>query len=226
LRNGRRTIQCFGGGASVAIGDINHDGVTDIITGAGAGGGPHVRIFSATLGTLEGQFFAYDAAFSGGVWVATGNINGIPGDEIITGAGAGGGPHVRIFTGMAGALYDEYFAYGAAYRGGVMVAAADITGDGSDDVITGAQQQGGPHVRVFGSHGLVLEEFMAFSTTFTNGIRVSTSDINGDGRPDILVGNGPGMQSDIRAFSGTLDHDLLTEFHAFDPDYTGGVFVG
>src|SRR5438034_5869193 len=81
-----------GGAAKAAPQPMN------IVTGAGAGGGPHVREFHHD-GTDTGVgFYAYDAAFTGGVRVATGDLDGDKLDEIITGAGPGGGPHVRVFN--------------------------------------------------------------------------------------------------------------------------------
>ena len=68
----------------------------EIVTGAGPGGGPHVQVFSSD-GTAMGSFFAYDQGFTGGVRVATGDLNCDGTSEIITGAGPGGGPHVRVF---------------------------------------------------------------------------------------------------------------------------------
>src|SRR4051812_32461222 len=59
----------FRGGVRVAVGDINNDGVDDLITSPGASGGPHVKVFDGATGALLRQFFAYDAAFAGGVFV-------------------------------------------------------------------------------------------------------------------------------------------------------------
>jgi len=56
----------------VAAGDVNGDGRTDIITGTGAGGGPHVRVFDGETLVELTSFFAYDTGFTGGVFVAGG----------------------------------------------------------------------------------------------------------------------------------------------------------
>jgi uncharacterized protein GlcG (DUF336 family) len=129
----------FIGGVSVAVGDITGDGRGDVITGAGAGGGPHVRVFDAVTGAQLpgsiGSFFAYGPGFSGGVFVAAGDANADSQVDLITGAGAGGGPHVRIFHGAtAGELFSS-FVFSSAYTGGVRPAAADFNGDGRTELV-------------------------------------------------------------------------------------------
>src|SRR5205823_3185199 len=65
----------FGGGVRVAAADLNGDGVDDVVTGAGPGGGPVVKVWDGAS-LLKGQavmlkrFFAYDPTFTGGVYVA------------------------------------------------------------------------------------------------------------------------------------------------------------
>ncbi|MFA6551307.1 MAG: S8 family serine peptidase, partial [Patescibacteria group bacterium] len=126
----------FRGGVNVAAADVNFDGLDEIITGAGAGGGPQVRVFDRA-GRLQSQFFAYAPTFRGGVNVTAGDFDGDGAQEIITGAGAGGSPHIRVFT-YAGKLKEQFFAYDTKFRGGVNVAAADVNFDGLDEIITGA----------------------------------------------------------------------------------------
>src|SRR5262245_38504885 len=101
----------FTGSVRAAMGDINGDGIVDIVIGAGPGGGPHVKVFSgADLAGLA-SFFAYEPTFGGGVFVAAGDVNGDGRADVITGAGAGGGPHVKVFSGADLSELASFFAY-------------------------------------------------------------------------------------------------------------------
>src|SRR5206468_2871259 len=132
----------------------------DLVVAAGPGG-PHVKVIDGTKlnnvdekgviadSALLASFYAYDNIFAGGVWVAAGDVNHDGRADIITGAGAGGGPHVKVFSGLDFTPLQSFFAYDAGFSGGVRVAAGDVTGDGFADVITGPERAGGPNVKVF-----------------------------------------------------------------------------
>ena len=96
-------------------------------------------MFDGKDGLVLSQFFAYDASFTGGVYIATGDVNGDGTPDIVTGAGAGGGSHVRVFNGLTAQLMSgpigEFFAF-PGFLGGVRVAAADTNKDGKAEVIT------------------------------------------------------------------------------------------
>jgi subtilisin family serine protease len=230
-------LPIFTGGVYVATGRIGAPGVpAEIITGAGAGGGAHVKIFDANGVPVGPGFFAYDPAFTGGVRVASGcDFDGDGRDEIVTAAGPGGGPHVRVFKlDPAGSVVGElasFFAYDAAFTGGVFVACGPVEGPGIVNIVTGAGAGGGSHLRILryapASPGGVLPVFDALVYGgFTGGVQVAVGDVDGDGRAEIVTGPGPGGGPHVRVlgFTGTA---LLSvaEFFAYDPAFTGGVFV-
>ena len=176
----------FTGGVTVAAGDVNGDGKAEVITGAGPGGGPHVKVIDgaalgsgnpATVQLAVSQplrsFFAFTSTFAGGVFVAAGDVNGDGQADVITGAGPGGGPHVKVFSGADNSLLSSFFAFDPAFTGGVRVAAGDLNADGKADIIAGAGPGGGPHVKVFdGTSPAVLASFFAFDPTFLGGVFV------------------------------------------------------
>jgi hypothetical protein len=215
----------FAGGVSVAAGDIDGDGIDDVITGTGAGAGPHVKVFSGESGEEIRSFFAYDPQFAGGVNVAAGDIDGDGIDDVITGAGAGAGPHVKVFSGESGEEIRSFYAYDPQFAGGVNVAAGDIDGDGIDDVITGAGAGAGPHVKVFsGKSGEEIRSFFAFDPQFAGGVTVAASDIDGDLRLEIVTGAGPGAGHHVKAFSAATGGEMLS-LYTYDSAFSGGVFV-
>jgi hypothetical protein len=226
----------FTGGVFAASADVNGDGFADVVTGAGAGGGPHVRVFSGADGSVLTEFMAYGLNFFGGVTVAAGDVTGDGFADLVTGAGPGGGPHVRVFTGPNAVPFRSYFPFALSFRGGVFVAAGDVNGDGAADVIVGIGPAGGPQVRVYdGATGLTMANFFAFpssagtslfsgNTLFSSGVRVAAVDADGDGVADIVAMPGPGIAAVGRTFNST--RTLLGSFLAFDPAFLGGAFVG
>jgi hypothetical protein len=215
------------GGAFVAVGDVNGDGYADIITGADQGGGPEVKVYSGKDNSILYDFYAYGPYFTGGVRVAAGDIDGDGKADIITGAGPSGGPHVQVFSGATGAVLMSFMAYSQYFQGGVYVAAADVNHDGKADVITGAGAGGGPHVEAWsGADGSLLRSFMAFSTSFSGGVRVAgLSDVNADSQQEIVVGSGPGAPSQVKILDGATV-TVLDDFNAYGTDFMAGIFVG
>jgi hypothetical protein len=211
--------------------DVNGDGVGEIVTGAGPGGGPHVRVLSLAGMTELAGFYAYAPFFGGGVFVACGDVSGDGLADIITGAGPGGGPHVRAFSLTGGGISEiaSFYAYDPVFGGGVRVAVADVNGDGLADIITGAGPFGGPHVRAFSLAGGGVTEiasFYAYDPAFAGGVFVAGGDLNGDGRAEIITGTtragGP-----VRIFTvgGTGHVAQVTSFFPYVPAFQGPVRV-
>jgi hypothetical protein len=238
IRNFMAYDPAFRGGLFVASVDANGDGFDDIITGADAGGGPHVRIFDGLTQVELRGFFAYATGFRGGVRVGAG-LDASKAPFVVTGPGQTGGPHVRVFDAATGGDLYSFFAYNEGFRGGIYVAAGNVNGQGSDDIITGPGIGGGPHVRVFDGDG-AHQEIMGFiayaEDTGTgggivntggiwNGVRVASHDADGDGFSDVVVGPGPGKISRVKAYSAN-PFKPVADVTAFSTAFLGGVFVG
>ncbi len=179
----------FRGGVTVAQGDVTGDGVPDLIAAAGPGGGGRVRVFDGTTAALVREFTPFEAGYDGGLNVAAGDINGDRVADIIVGAGSGGGPRVRVLSGADGSTLRDYFAFDAAGRGGVTVAAGDLDGDGVADLVTGAGAGASPAVvGVSGLSGAELFRRLAYAPDYRGGVFVAAGDCDGDGRADVVTG--------------------------------------
>lgn len=165
----------FVGGVHVAAGKVDGDPVPDLIAGAGPGGGPTVSVFSGTTDAPLVSFFAYEPVLIGGVHVAAGDVDGDGLDDVVTGAGGGGSPHVKVFSGATFAEIRSFFAFPPSFGGGVTVAAGRIDGDALDDIVTGTEAGGG-QVTVFRGTDLgTLQSFLPYGSSFTGGVFVASS---------------------------------------------------
>jgi hypothetical protein len=174
LRSFFAYAQDFSGGVSVASIDFNNDGILDLVTGAGLGGAPHVKVFDGATNAVISQWYAYPTDFTGGVFVAVGDIGNDGTFEVVTGAGIGGAPVVAVWDPFTGALISQFMAYAEVFTGGVRVAINDGNGDGIADLITGAGPSGGPHVKVFSFPDLdILFQFYSGEESNPGGVFVS-----------------------------------------------------
>ncbi len=103
------------------------------------------------------------------------------------------------------------------------VAAGDVDGDGTDEIIVAPSSIAGPQVKIFRKNGTLISQFFAFAKTFKGGVSVAAGDVDGNGVTDIITGSGAGEKSQVRVFS--KKGKLLRQFPVFASTYLGGVQV-
>jgi len=218
-------------GSSVGI--LNFEGVTTsggsqtsgmIVVGSDAGTPARVQVYDRRSGAFRYEFQPF-GSFSGGVSVASGDMNGDGVADTVIGAGPTGGPRVAVFSGVDGSYLYDFFGYEDDFRGGVNVAVADMNGDGAADLILGTGPSGGPRVRILDGRTLnpILDRF-AYDINFRGGVRVATGDFNKDGIPDLITSTGVGGGPQVVVRDGAT-FGVLSSFFVFDPDNRNGFFV-
>lgn len=203
--------------------------------GADAGGAPHVIVYN-TNGTQRFSFYAYSPSFTGGVRVATGDVNGDGTEDIVTMAGPGGAAHVQVFSGVNLAVLSSFYAFAPSITtGGRQLAAADANGDGRADVFTMLTSGANSTIRVY--DGLTTGMFGNFGTTSSFNVEatMAAADVNNDGQADVLVAQpvayalpGGGVyQADLRSytFAGAGIGASLFWQVAFPDGFGGYVFA-
>ena len=213
----------FYGNVRTATGDVNGDGYADTVLVTGPGTPIGFAVVSGadnrTLLVNPTSPFIGSETFSGGGFVAVGDLDNDGRAEVVITPDQGGGPRVAVFslTAVRGLVQRQNF-FGIDdpdFRGGARAAVGDVNGDGVREVIVAAGFQGGPRVAVFegkslfaGQPSKLTNDFFAFpgddAETLRNGAFVTAGDLDGDGYADLIFGGGPGGGPRVFALSGKL----------------------
>jgi len=147
-----------------------------------------------------------------------------PGKRILTGAGPIGSTHLRTFyiTGEIAETDSRVLDRNAI--GGADVAAADIDGDGHQEIVFGAGPGWKPEVSVRDENNNEISIFLAYAESFRGGIRVAAGDVDGDGKDEIVTAPRKGGGGQVSIFEADGTRRAL-EFWPYGPYFRGGVDV-
>ncbi|MDB5307092.1 MAG: hypothetical protein JWO38_1294 [Gemmataceae bacterium] len=189
----------FTGEVRTVEADFNHDGVLDIAVATGPGTTAQVKVIDGATGADLFVDFPF-ADFTGGVFVAAGDMTGDGIPDLVVTPDQGGGPRVVAFSGATFTPIVSFFGINDPnFRGGARATLADINHDGFADLVVAAGFGGGPRISIWDGKALsslhfvnVVPDFFAYEPALRNGTYVAAGDVNGDGFADLVIGAGPG----------------------------------
>ncbi|MGI9516072.1 MAG: FG-GAP-like repeat-containing protein, partial [Pirellulaceae bacterium] len=192
-----------------------------------------VKVLDAETGNHLFDIHPYESSFKGGVRVATGDINvdGIP--DIITAPGQGRASTIKVFDGWDGTEIQSFDVYGWHMNDGLFVAAGNVTGHSSIDIVTAAGQGSQySEVRVFRNtnQGTTFTDvwgYRPYGNHAFAGASVAVGDINNDEYEDIITAplNGNVEIVVVAGMAGVSGITELARFFAFGNNFHGGAYV-
>jgi hypothetical protein len=185
----------FKGGVHVAVGDVDGDGIPDLIVAPGRGLEPTIKVFSLLTGMMIEQFDVYSAKFRNGVNVALGDLNGDGFNDLVVSPTLGAavvqtfintkmaaqpfGPLGAIPTGATAPLLaptTQFLAFSPKFLAGATIVVNDVllTGTGAQ-IIVGSGPGMPATVNIFpgnatGSVKMALPPLVSFNP-FVKGFR-------------------------------------------------------
>lgn len=175
----------YQGELQVAIGDLNNDGMEEIYVAPSAGYALPIKVYTRHGRKMKQDWYPYGENYAGGYSLALGHITGTRRNDLVV-AKNSREALISIFDYNYQLAY-QWLAWPKSNNIGANVAAGDINNDGQDEIIAGAGQGVGPIIRIFDKEGKQLgQDITAYSSLGRDGIEVMSTDVDYDGRDDVV----------------------------------------
>jgi len=246
-----QTAVSYGSGGwrawGLAAADVNADGKLDLVTAnfcspSGCVGNGLVGVL---LGNGDGTFRTAVTYDPGGILstsIAVGDVNGDNKPDLLVANGCGNSDcnsgTITVLLGNGDGTFQPTTAYGSGGYGPVSVAVADVNGDGKPDLMLvnecNGTQSGCPGSEVgllLGNGDGTFQPVVNYSSGGSDGTYGSladslvVADVNGDGRPDMVVANaglsGDGSVGVLLNNTGALNPTTTTLVSSQNPSIYG-----
>jgi len=191
---------------SVAIADVNGDGHPDLVVASqcpiGECDGEVPGVVSVLLGNGDGTFQSAVSYSAGGDYassVAIGDVNGDGHPDLVvtTEGWCQSYPScVSVLLGNGDGTFQPAVSYSSGGYGAWSVAIGDVNGDGHPDLVVANECQDASGECPSGSVSVLLgngdgtfQGAVSYATRGSGSESVAVADVNGDGKPDLLVAN-------------------------------------
>lgn len=199
-------------GELICAGDVNGDGIDEIIYGDRDN---WIRVFNSRNGTLGMEFNRFrvgtrDESFDYQEYdgLASGDVDGDGIDEILYGSREGDYIAIIEPADRTARKLDV-----GDFQKGEGLAAGDLDGDGIEEIVYGDRDDWITFYRMDGT------QIARFKSDFMMHDGLAAGDLNGDGKAEVVVIHGP--SNDVKVFSGT-GQVMRTFKHGFEAYWNPG----
>ncbi len=205
----------FLAGTPVFSSDLDGDGIKEIINAYQG------KIALYKQGKKIKEFMPFNN-FKGALSVSIADIDGNGLYEIAVAPADSGPAQIAIYS-LAGKRLGVFSPYGDKFRGPINISMRDINGDKTPEIMVVPGAGNAPELKIFSTKGKLLKSFWVNDKKSRIGWSVTSGDVNGDGKLEIITGNLAGATPEIRIYNSS--GKLLGQFLAFDKSYKKGVRV-